>query len=206
MHSTLKRGSGVKSSIANARVWRRRLWKERCVVTWCLIIWLALVPGSLVQAMRPGLDIEDFNPPFTRTDPHIVQALAAYDAENDREAERVARQLLAAQRARRKRDGLAQVEVRFILARAQADYLMQLIDRIMADDVLLAPREDAARSWLDGVRELARNSVWGTGGCVRWYLDKTGTPTLNPITLTELKAQLGRPDYADFEVTPRDGS
>ena len=89
------------------------------------------------------------------------------------------------------------------IVEAQAEYLMRLIDRIVADDVLLAPREDAARHWLEGVRELARNSLWGTGGCVSWYLDKTGTPTLNPVTLTELKAQIAQPDYADFEVTPR---
>ena len=89
------------------------------------------------------------------------------------------------------------------IVEAQAEYLMRLIDRIVADDVLLAPREDAARHGLEGVRELARNSLWGTGGCVSWYLDKTGTPTLNPVTLTELKAQIAQPDYADFEVTPR---
>ena len=80
---------------------------------------------------------------------------------------------------------------------------MQLIDRMVTGDVLLAPREEAARQWLEGVRELARNSLWGTGGCVSWYLDKTGTPTLNPITLTELKAQIAAPDYGDFEIIAR---
>ena len=89
------------------------------------------------------------------------------------------------------------------IVEAQADYLMQLIEKVVGEDVLLAPREGASRAWLEGVRELARNSLWGTGGCQSWYLDKTGTPTLNPITLTELKAQIARPDYADFEVTPR---
>jgi cation diffusion facilitator CzcD-associated flavoprotein CzcO len=89
------------------------------------------------------------------------------------------------------------------IVEAQADYLMQLIGRITGDDVLLAPKEEASRAWLEGVRELARNSLWGTGGCQSWYLDKTGTPTLNPITLTELKAQIARPDYADFVALPR---
>jgi cation diffusion facilitator CzcD-associated flavoprotein CzcO len=89
------------------------------------------------------------------------------------------------------------------IVEAQAEYLLQLIDRIVTDDVLLAPSEAASTAWLDGVRELARNSVWGTGGCVSWYLDQTGTPTLNPITLSELKAQLARPDYADFDIQPR---
>ncbi len=89
------------------------------------------------------------------------------------------------------------------IVEAQADYLMQLIGRITDEDLLLAPSEAASAKWLDGVRELARASLWGTGGCQSWYLDKTGTPTLNPITLTELKDQIARPDYADFVVETR---
>ena len=89
------------------------------------------------------------------------------------------------------------------IVEAQVDYLMQLINRIAKDDVQLSPSEEVSRAWLEGVRELARNSLWGTGGCQSWYLDKTGTPTLNPITLTELKQQIARPNYDDFVVTPR---
>ena len=89
------------------------------------------------------------------------------------------------------------------IVEAQADYLMQLVDRIVSENVMLSPSDDASIKWLSGVRELARGSVWGTGGCVSWYLDKTGTPTLNPITLTELKQQLAAPDYSDFVITRR---
>lgn len=89
------------------------------------------------------------------------------------------------------------------IVEAQADYLMQLVDRIVSENVMLSPSDDASIKWLSGVRELARGSVWGTGGCVSWYLDKTGTPTLNPITLTELKRQLAAPDYSDFVITRR---
>ena len=32
------------------------------------------------------------------------------------------------------------------------------------------------------------------------YLDKTGTPALDPITLPELKENLAAPRYEDFEV------
>jgi cation diffusion facilitator CzcD-associated flavoprotein CzcO len=89
------------------------------------------------------------------------------------------------------------------IVEAQADYLMQLIDKIVSENVMLSPSETASQNWLEGVRELARKSVWGSGGCVSWYLDKTGTPTLNPITLSELRAQLAQPDYADFDIAPR---
>lgn len=89
------------------------------------------------------------------------------------------------------------------IVEAQVDYLMQLVDRIAQKQVVIAPREDVAIAWLEGVREQSRNSLWGTGGCDSWYLDKTGTPTLNPTTLSELKAVLAKPVYADFIERPR---
>lgn len=89
------------------------------------------------------------------------------------------------------------------IVETQVDYLLQLIDRIVACDVTLAPREPAARAWLDEVRERARASVWGTGGCQSWYLDATGTPSLDPSTLSELQAALAKPDLDDFIERPR---
>ena len=89
------------------------------------------------------------------------------------------------------------------IVEAQAEYLLKLIDRIVAKNVLLAPRAEAATTWLEAVREKARNSLWGTGGCDSWYLDKTGTPTLNPTTLSELKQVLSAPVMADYDERPR---
>ena len=90
------------------------------------------------------------------------------------------------------------------IVETQVEYLLQLIKRIVQRDVLIAPREDAARIWLEDVRTQARNSLWGTGGCQSWYLDKDGVPTLNPITLSDLQAQLAVPDFNDFEERPRE--
>jgi cation diffusion facilitator CzcD-associated flavoprotein CzcO len=81
-------------------------------------------------------------------------------------------------------------------------YLMQLLERIDREKIMLAPREEAAWAWFNDTRERSRASVWGTGGCQSWYLDKTGTPALDPITLPELKENLAAPRYEDFEVRP----
>ena len=86
---------------------------------------------------------------------------------------------------------------------AQVDFLLKLLDRIEGEDVLVAPREDAAMAWLEDVREKARGSVWGSGGCQSWYLDKTGTPTLDPSTLSELLARLAAVHWGDFDVVAR---
>ncbi len=89
------------------------------------------------------------------------------------------------------------------IVETQVDYLLQLLDRIERNNVLLVPKEEAALAWLERVREKARGSVWGTGGCQSWYLDASGTPSLDPSTLSELQAELAQPDFADFIERPR---
>jgi cation diffusion facilitator CzcD-associated flavoprotein CzcO len=88
------------------------------------------------------------------------------------------------------------------IVETQVEYLLQLIKHIAERDVAIAPRAAAAEAWLGQVREQARNSIWGTGGCQSWYLDKDGVPTLNPITLSDLQVQIAGPDFNDFEERP----
>jgi len=85
----------------------------------------------------------------------------------------------------------------------QVDYVMQLIERVTANRTVLHAREDAAKAWLEEVRAMARHTVWGSGGCQSWYLDKTGTPNIDPTPLVELAAQMASPDYSDFVERPR---
>jgi cation diffusion facilitator CzcD-associated flavoprotein CzcO len=80
----------------------------------------------------------------------------------------------------------------------QVGYVMQLLGRIVDEGIQLTPREDATRKWLGGVRDLASQTVWGKGGCNSWYLDKTGTPAYNPVSITELKASMAEPVWDDF--------
>jgi CHAT domain-containing protein/tetratricopeptide (TPR) repeat protein len=87
------------------------------VRTLCVVALAMLLGSAAVGGQRIGLDIEDFNPPYTRSDPLVVQALAAYDAEHDSDAERLSRQLLALSLARKSESALSQVEAHFILAR-----------------------------------------------------------------------------------------
>lgn len=89
------------------------------------------------------------------------------------------------------------------IAEAQVDYILQLIDRIAGQGVTLTPREEPSLAWLQAIREKAKESVWGTGGCQSWYLDKTGTPTLDTSTLSELMEQLAVPEWGDYIERPR---
>jgi hypothetical protein len=88
------------------------------------------------------------------------------------------------------------------IVETQVGYVLQLMDRIVGRKVRLAPREAASWAWLEDARDRARRSVWGTGGCQSWYLDKTGTPSIDPSTLSELQAQLAEPNFDDFVEEP----
>lgn len=81
-------------------------------------------------------------------------------------------------------------------------YVMQLIDRTVERDVVLRPSPERSAELLTGIRERASRTVWGTGGCTSWYLDRTGVPLVNPILLDELTADMAAPDFADFDETP----
>lgn len=84
----------------------------------------------------------------------------------------------------------------------QAAYLFQLFEHIVAKGVAVAPRADVSQAWLATVRERARGSVWATGGCQSWYLDHTGTPAYDAISLPELQKSLAKPDLNDFVERP----
>jgi cation diffusion facilitator CzcD-associated flavoprotein CzcO len=89
------------------------------------------------------------------------------------------------------------------IVETQWDYIAQLLEKIANDSVLIAPREDKAKAWLAEVRERALGSVWATGGCQSWYLDHTGTPAYDAVSLPQLQASLAAPQIDDFEVRPR---
>ncbi|MCD2192040.1 NAD(P)/FAD-dependent oxidoreductase [Actinomycetospora endophytica] len=80
-------------------------------------------------------------------------------------------------------------------------YVMQLIDKVVADRVALAPDPERSAELLAEIRERASKTVWGTGGCTSWYLDDKGLPLVNPILLDDLEADMRRPDLADFRTT-----
>lgn len=55
--------------------------------------------------------------------------------------------------------------------------------------------EAGAISWFSKERR-----SWATGGCQSWYLDQTGTPAYDAVSLPQLQASLAAPVMDDFEV------
>ena len=85
----------------------------------------------------------------------------------------------------------------------QVNYILQLLDRAKRDKVMIVPKTEAAMAWLENVRDRARNTLWGTGGCKSWYLDHTGTPVIDPTTLGEFAEVLATPAWQDYLMLPR---
>jgi cation diffusion facilitator CzcD-associated flavoprotein CzcO len=55
------------------------------------------------------------------------------------------------------------------------------------------------------LREMLRNTVWVTGGCDSWYLDKSGAASaIWPSTAREYRRWTRRFDIENYSVTPRD--
>jgi cation diffusion facilitator CzcD-associated flavoprotein CzcO len=61
------------------------------------------------------------------------------------------------------------------MTEAQLDHLVGAI-RYMRTHAIDAvePRDEAQRSWVDAIDRRMRGTVWMSGGCASWYLDRTG--------------------------------
>jgi hypothetical protein len=61
---------------------------------------------------------------------------------------------------------------------------------------------DRSLEILAAIREKASKTIWATGGCKSWFLDKKGIPIYNPVLLSELEKELDHPELRDFEMVP----
>ena len=67
----------------------------------------------------------------------------------------------------------------------------------------LEPRAEAQAAFLADVDARMRTTVWTTGGCSSWYLDRTGrNSTLWPGTTLSFKRRVTRFDPREYEATP----
>lgn len=65
------------------------------------------------------------------------------------------------------------------------------------------PTEEAQAAWTARIRERMKPTVWQTGGCASWYLDKFGhNTTLWPGQTFTFRQHLSRFDADKYDVTP----
>jgi cation diffusion facilitator CzcD-associated flavoprotein CzcO len=84
----------------------------------------------------------------------------------------------------------------------QTAYLMKLLDRVLTGHVAITPSPERSAELVAEMRKRAMKTIWATGGCKSWYLDKEGVPIYNPVSLPELREQLAEPAFEDFVEVP----
>jgi cation diffusion facilitator CzcD-associated flavoprotein CzcO len=86
------------------------------------------------------------------------------------------------------------------VAERQLDYVLQLIDRVLAEGRHSVEASQAATDAFNArIVEASKKTIWVTG-CRSWYLDDDGVPAAWPWTLQRFRDEMREPDWADFEL------
>ena len=96
--------------------------------------------------------------------------------------------------------GLGHTSV-LLMIEAQLGYVLGAIGAMAARGVeVIEPREASQAQWVAGVRRRARGTVWETGGCSSWYLDRGGHTVLWPDSARRFRRELARFDLAAYRA------
>lgn len=83
----------------------------------------------------------------------------------------------------------------------QVDYIVSMLDRMKAEGLeAVAVREESFRDYNDRMRKALPGTVWVTGGCTSWYMDKTGMPNLYPWPPRQYLEEMHAPDFSEFRL------
>ena len=91
------------------------------------------------------------------------------------------------------------------MAEAQVGYVMQALEHLEKSGAgAIAPSAGAQDEWNEDVQRRMRGTVWTSGGCESWYLDKDGrNTTLWPDFSFRFAQAMRRFDAAEYEVVPQ---
>lgn len=90
----------------------------------------------------------------------------------------------------------------FIVIESQINYIMSTIRQARADRLSrIEVRADVQARYNQKVQKALQNTVWNTGGCSSYYLDKNGFNSIGfPWSSLKMQRMLSRADLADFDV------
>jgi cation diffusion facilitator CzcD-associated flavoprotein CzcO len=90
-----------------------------------------------------------------------------------------------------------------LMVEAQIDYVIKALAHRRAYGLArIEPRPEAQAKFIAEIDEGTRGSVWTAGGCVSWYLDRTGrNSTLWPGSVRAYQRRLARFDPGDYRTT-----
>lgn len=87
------------------------------------------------------------------------------------------------------------------ITEAQIGYLVQCLDKMKSEKlVAMAPRQEAYDDYNAAMSEAVTHTVWATGGCQSWYIDKTGKPNLYPWAPKRFREEMANVDFSEFRL------
>jgi cation diffusion facilitator CzcD-associated flavoprotein CzcO len=91
-----------------------------------------------------------------------------------------------------------------LMVEHQVEHILGALRHLAAGRVAaIEPRAEAQAAFIADVDTRMRNTVWTTGGCQSWYLDRTGrNSTLWPGTTMSFGRRVARFDPSEYEATP----
>jgi cation diffusion facilitator CzcD-associated flavoprotein CzcO len=81
----------------------------------------------------------------------------------------------------------------------QVDYLIQCLNEMKRAGLeAMAPTQEAFDEYNAEIRAALPRTIWVTGGCNSWYLDKTGLPNLYPWSPSRFRKEMKRPNFSEY--------
>ena len=87
------------------------------------------------------------------------------------------------------------------ITECQLGYLIQCLDKMKQEKLAgFVVKQEAFDDYNEKVSKAIVNTVWATGGCDSWYIDKTGTPNLYPWHPSQFYKEMERPDFSEYRL------
>ena len=87
------------------------------------------------------------------------------------------------------------------ITEVQLGYLIQCLDKMKSEKAAgFVVTQEAYDSYNEEVSKAVVNTVWATGGCDSWYIDKTGKPNLYPWHPRQFYKEMEAPDFGEYRI------
>ena len=84
----------------------------------------------------------------------------------------------------------------------QIGYVIKCLDEMKRRGLdAIAAREDAFEAYNAELREGLKKTIWVTGGCDSWYIDKSGVPNLYPWSPARYLKEMHNPDFSEYHLS-----
>ncbi len=86
------------------------------------------------------------------------------------------------------------------ITEVQLGYMIQMLDNMKAtQSAAVVVKQEAFDDYNLAMSNAIGKTVWASGGCSSWYIDKTGQPNLYPWHPRQFYQEMQQPNFAEYE-------